>query len=244
MLGLQDHKKLLGTKRLCARQSPCHLSSTLSLNQTFSSVRTISVFLHQAWKSLGAGVASFTNQWQFRGKQLWTVFSRPALGHKEASCSKPWTCPGQIRNGQNLESIPGANQPIFEPVAMYYTYRILLMKILVPSFPFSFIKIKWYHLARVKNALKRTNRPACFYCLGRGGGGGRGEPCFSFFFFPLYKNNRRKAAAVISGNWRHFLRFYIKLVVFFPLHTQWTPVRSRLEKNRTNYASKPTNLPT
>lgn len=116
---------------------------------------------------------------------------------------------------------------------------------LMPSFPFQFIKIKWYHSARVKNALKRTNRPACFYCLGRGGGGGRGEPCFSFFFFfPLYKNNRRKAAAVISGNWRHFLRFYIKLVVFFPLHTQWTPVRSRREKNRTNCASKPTNLPT
>lgn len=120
--------------------------------------------------------------------------------------------------------------------------EILLMKNVMPSFPFSFVEIKWQLIARIKNALKRTNSPTCFYSLGRGGVGG--WALFFFLFFFLYKNNRRKAAAVINHDWRHFLHFYIKLVVFFPLHTQWTPVRSSLEKNRTNYASKPTNLPT
>lgn len=185
MLGLQDHEKVLGTKWLCARQSPCHLSSILSLNQTFSSVRTINVFLSQAWKGLGAGVASFTKQWQFLGKQWWTVFSRPALGHKRTSCSKPWTYPGQIRNGQNLESM----NPRGQSANLWTSGCVLYSQNFTDENFNAFLSFLVYKdqvipFSRSKECPKKPNRPVCFYCLGRGGRGGRGEPCFSFFFFP------------------------------------------------------------
>lgn len=82
-------KNCWGLQGFVLGKSPCHLSSIFSPNQTFSSVRTINVFLSQAWKGLGAGVASFTKQWQFGGKQLWTVFSRPALGHRRHRAQNP-----------------------------------------------------------------------------------------------------------------------------------------------------------
>lgn len=147
-------------------------------------MRTINVSPSPAWKGLGAGVASFTKQWQFLGKQWWTVFSRTALGHKETSCSKPWTYPGQIRNGQNLESMnPGGRSANLWTSGCVLYSQNFTDENFNAFLSFLVYKDQVIPFSRSKECPKKTNRPACFYCLGRGGGGGRGESCFSFFFF-------------------------------------------------------------